>query len=253
MVSLSNVLESKQGLKPTTLSSYARVLKPVLHKETDDPTVYAWATAINNPNTKRAVLIALRSLGYTHEGKLPKITRGYPRRYDLPDEETLRLVLSYTKYEPQCLAMMYLGLRIGEACVVNQTQVLPGNRIFIDKQVAEWQDGGKWHYEVREPKSQPAVIDAPPWLVERLPKLPPDPIIKPNNIRASLHYVTNKYLGKNLPAHALRHFYATAMLTAKVPLPVVQRQMRHAHIATTLSIYAQFGGYRMGLFDDPLK
>lgn len=34
-----------------------------------------------------------------------------------------------------------------------------------------------------------------------------------------------------------------------IPLPIVQRQMGHSDIATTLRTYAQFENSRMSLFD----
>lgn len=244
---IRQALEDKSGIKATTRASYWRLLLPILDLTTDDPSILPWVDQIANPNTKRATLIALRGIGYTCDGEKPKVTRGYPRHYTMPDEEELRLLFSYSKYEVQYLSCMYLGLRLGEACHVSKRDLMPGGRIFIQKQVAEWVEDGKRKTEVREPKSVPAVIDCPPWLAERLPKEAPDHV--PTNVRAALHWMSKNKLGQLVNPHMLRHWCATYMIRQGVPLPIVQRQMRHAHISTTLAIYAEFGGDRMSLFD----
>jgi integrase len=38
--------------------------------------------------------------------------------------------------------------------------------------------------------------------------------------------------------HAFRHGLATELAEAAVPLPVLQQQMRHADVRTTLAVYA---------------
>jgi integrase len=38
--------------------------------------------------------------------------------------------------------------------------------------------------------------------------------------------------------HAFRHGLATELANASVPLPALQRQMRHADVRTTLKIYS---------------
>lgn len=236
-------LLSEKDVLPTTLASYKRLLHGISQVSIEDAkTINAFVSGIGNVNTRRAACIALRGIGFQIA-----IPRGVPRRYDLPDEDTLRFVLAFSKYEVQYLTMMFLGLRIGEACVINKTKLLPGGQIYIDQQCAEWQENGKWLHEVRHTKGSPAAIDIPNWLALRLPERNEGHI--PYRLRASLHYTTKKYLGRTLNAHALRHWYATTMIQNGVPLPIVQRQMRHSDIATTLRTYAQFEQVRMSLFD----
>lgn len=236
-------LLSLKEVLPTTLASYRTLLKAIASVPIDDTkTINAFVNTLSNVNTKRATCIALRGIGY--QIKIPK---GIPRRYDLPDESTLRIVLAYSKYEVQFLSMMYLGLRIGEAAYVNKTQLLPHGQIYIGTQVAEWQEKGKWTHEVRHTKGMPAAIDIPQWLADRLPAKYEGHV--PYRLRAGLSYTTKRYLGRGINAHALRHWYATTMIEKGVPLPIVQRQMRHSDIATTLRTYAQFEKTRMNLFD----
>lgn len=236
-------LLDKKDVLPTTLSSYRALLRPILHLELHEKEqIDSFLRSKQNVNTRRATAIALRAIGY--ECKIPK---GVPRRYDLPDEDTLRLLFTYSKYEVQYLTMMYMGLRIGEAAYANKTQLMPGNQFIVDTQVAEWNDNGKWHHEIRHPKSHAKAIDIPPWLADMLPDEYAGHI--PYRLRASLHYCSNRYLGRTINAHALRHWYATTMIDKGIPLPIVQRQMRHSDIAVTLRTYAQFEKTRMSLFD----
>ena len=59
-------------------------------------------------------------------------------------------------------------------------------------------------------------------------------------VKYGLHRV-RKSLGiptKRVGLHAFRHGLATELADASVPLPVLQRQMRHADVRTTLRIYS---------------
>jgi len=66
---------------------------------------------------------------------------------------------------------------------------------------------------------------------------------KPLN-RVNVKYVLKPILKKSgIPAHdvglhAFRHGLATELANASVPLPVLQRRMRHADVHTTLRIYS---------------
>lgn len=248
---LRQAILAKSNIKDTTRASYLALLKPVLDCSLDDPDVMDWANNIPNPNVKRSAIIALRAAGYEYKGVKPKTPKAYPRRYDLPDEEELLLLFSYTKkYRVQYLCMMYLGLRLGEACIVNKSHLLPGPRLYVTQQVAEWRDeNGKRKTEIREPKSTPAVIDIPQWLADELPDKP-NPLV-PSNVRAALHWASNKYLGKTVNPHQLRHWNITTMIERGVPMPIVQRQARHSFIQTTM-VYADLHNRRMTLFDEPV-
>jgi integrase len=60
-----------------------------------------------------------------------------------------------------------------------------------------------------------------------------------NIVRVGLHPVLKK-LGiptTNVGLHAFRHGLATALVEASAPISVLQTQMRHADVATTLRIY----------------
>ena len=67
---------------------------------------------------------------------------------------------------------------------------------------------------------------------------------KPLNRDNLVKYVLKPILKKlGIPAHetglhAFRHGLATELANASVPLPVLQRQMRHADVRTTLKVYS---------------
>lgn len=84
----------EKGLRQSTVLSYERLIgRPGILDEVVDAVtqgdVLNKLCAIDNPNSRRATVIALRSVF----GWRLRIPKGVPRRYELPDEDTLRLDL----------------------------------------------------------------------------------------------------------------------------------------------------------------
>lgn len=131
----------ERGLRETTVRSYEVLLERMSLLDLVDPDIQTVQDAIwtiDNPNTRRAAIIAVRSV----TGLKIKIPRGVPRRYVLPDEDTLRLALMTSPHEPRGLLMMYAGLRVGEACAITSMDV-SGDRLMVAKQVVEVHHTGK--------------------------------------------------------------------------------------------------------------
>lgn len=226
-----------KGLRQSTVLSYERHLLRLglLDREVGEVAeaeALAALWTIDNPNTRRAAVIALRSVfGWTI-----KIPRGVPRRYDLPDEDTLRLALMMSPHEPRGLLMMYAGLRIGEACAITSSDVA-GDRLRVDKQVQQLHQTGKaTTLRVGPVKTNEADVVIPHWL---------NPIVlsleatgKPDVVRESLRRAGLR-VGIRLNPHLLRHWYATTLIARGVPLNVVSEQMRHSDVAVTLRTYSQ--------------
>jgi len=66
------------------------------------------------------------------------------------------------------------------------------------------------------------------------------PRLRDNVVKYGLHPVLRK-LGiptKDAGLHAFRHGLATELADKNTPIPVLQKQMRHADVRTTLSVYA---------------
>lgn len=228
----------ERGLRRTTFLSYERLLSRVvsLDEPVADVSQDAVLTAlwqIDNPNVRRSAVVAVRAvLGF--QIKVPK---AIPRRYVLPDEDTLRLALMTSKFETRLLCMAYAGLRCGEACAV-QASDLHGDRLHVTRQVVEeTRTGHPTVVRVAPVKAVEASIVVPAWLGVRIETL--EGTVRPTNVRESLRRA-GKRVGVALNPHQLRHWYATHLLSNGVPLVVVSRQMRHSDVTTTLRTYAQF-------------
>jgi integrase len=229
----------ERGLRPSTRLSYKTLLRrldlldcevaEITREEVSDA---LWT--IDNPNTRRSAIIAIRSvLGY--DIKIPK---GIPRRYSLPDEDTLRLALMISPHEVRGLLMMFAGLRIGEACAVTERAVSSaGNRLRVDKQVQQLHDTGRPSTcKITDVKSYVDDLVIPMWLGDRVKGI--TETAKPDCVRESL-LRAGKKAGIHLNPHMLRHWYATTMLDRGAPMDLVSRQMRHSDVAVTMRTYSQ--------------
>jgi integrase len=227
----------ERGLRRSTVLSYHRLMKQlgVLDLDPTREEVMAAIWTIDNPNTRRAAVIAVRSI-FKWDIKIPKAV---PRRYVLPSEDTLRLALMTSPQEARGLLMMYAGLRLSEACAITYQDV-SGDRLTVNKQYQELHETGKpTTYLVGPLKSacSDATIVIPHFLTDVVLSLSEMP--KPSAVRESLRRAGWK-VGVHLTPHSLRHWYATTMIDRGVPLPLVQKQMRHSDIAVTLRTYVQF-------------
>jgi integrase len=188
--------------------------------------------AIDNPNTRRAAVIACRSV----LGLKIKIPKAIPRHYNLPDEDTLRLALMTSPHEARGLLMMYAGLRIGEACATRPDD-LNGDKLTVARQVIQHHKKGQPTVtRVGPVKSTEGAITVPEVLVPYIKGL--GDFAKPDSVRESLRRAGHK-VGINLNPHMLRHWYATTLLERGVPLSLVSKQMRHSDVAVTLRAYSE--------------
>lgn len=230
----------EKELRQSTVFSYRRLLLGVgitddsLSRDEIESLLYS----LDNPSTRRATVIAIRSV-LGHKIKIPKSPK---RVYALPSEDQLRLALMTGPHELRGLLMMYAGLRIGEACAITGKQV-NGDRLLVDRQIVEL------HASARETgtqalkvnrigpvKSTEAQLIIPFWLSGLLQTI--DETATPSQVRESLRRA-GKRAGIHLNPHMLRHWYATTMLERGAPLTLVQQQMRHSDIAVTLRAYSE--------------
>lgn len=227
-----------KGLRQSTLLSYERLLtmlgvidKDFTQVSQEDVLHSLWS--IDNPNTRRACVIAVRSVF----GWPIKIPKSLPRRYDLPDEDTLRLALMTSPHEARGLMMMYAGLRVGEACAITARD-LDDNRLRVDKQVTQLHRTGQpTQIRIGPVKTSEASVLIPGHLVPVINSL--SSTAKPDAVRESLRRAGRK-IGINLNPHMLRHWYATTLLERGAPLSLVTRQMRHSDVSVTLRTYSQY-------------
>jgi integrase len=219
----------ERSLRASTVRSYETLLRRIhlLDREVATVTqaeVLEAVWQLESPNTRRSTVIAVKSV----VGLDLKIPRGVPRRYVLPDEDTLRIALLCTPHEIRGLLMMYAGLRSGEASAITGRDV-QGDRLTVDKQVLE--DTGR----IGAVKSSVAAITIPWWLSERLQSV--EDITRPASVRESLRRAGRK-VGISLNPHQLRHWYATHLLAEGASLVTVSRALRHSDIKTT-AVYLQ--------------
>lgn len=225
----------ERGLRPSTVASYESFLKILGILDMPDPdqaTVLARLWEVDNPNTRRSCVIALRTV----MGWSIKIPKGVSRTYDLPDEDTLRLALMTSPHEARALLMMYAGLRLGEACAVTPKD-LKGDRLTIDKQVTQvFRTGSPTRTSVGPVKGSVGYVVIPDHLVPYINSLVGTD--KPDCVRESLRRAGRK-VGISLNPHQLRHWYATTMLNRGAPLGLVSKQLRHSDVSVTLRTYYQ--------------
>ena len=226
----------ERGLRQTTVRSYETLLARMGLLNETEPSLERLQQAlwtIDNANTRRAAVIALRSI----TGHPITIPKAVPRRYDLPDEDTLRLALMTSPHETRGLLMMYAGLRVGEACAITR-QDAHGDQINVTKQVIEIFEKGKPTIRrLAQVKTTESGVIAPRWLVARTTGL--EATVSPASVRESLRRAGLK-VGIRLNPHQLRHWYATESLRRGIPLPLVSRQLRHSDVAVTLRAYVDF-------------
>ena len=234
---LSQIALEKE-LRRSTFLSYERLLRSLslLDEEVSEVSQAAVTERLwqlSNPNTRRATIIALRSVF----GWKMKIPRSIPRRYDLPSEDELRFALMFSPKEARGLLMMYAGLRIGEACAITHKD-RHGDRLTVDKQVLELhRTGSATTWSIGPTKTAAASIVIPELLFPVVDSI--NEIDKPGRVRESLRRAGTK-AGFSLTPHMLRKWYCSHLISHGLPLELVRKQMRHSDISITLGHYQQF-------------
>lgn len=225
----------ERQLRQGTVRSYEILLTrmglmDLVNPSPDEVLEAVWG--IDNPNTRRAAVIACRSV----LGMKIKIPKSIKRSYVLPDEDTLRLALMTSPHEARAMLMMYAGLRIGEACAT-RPEDLSGDKLTVARQVTQLHRTGKPTVtRVGPVKATEGVVTIPDLLVPYINSL--EGTAKPDSVRESLRRAGWK-VGISLNPHMLRHWYATTLLERGVPLSLVSKQMRHSDVAVTLRAYSE--------------
>ncbi|WP_338892294.1 site-specific integrase [Rhodococcus sovatensis] len=226
--------------KPQTIWGYEKFLKRIgaVDNTMDRYQAESRLFALTSANCRRSTIIALRSVWGI---KIP-IPAPTPRRYELPSEESLRFVAMQSSHETRILTMMYEGLRLGEAAALTGTQ-LRKDRLLVDRQVIELSItadsvGGRQRIvRIGPPKYGVAEVTVPNWLQPRIEAL--TATVLPTSIQTTLQKASKK-TGIKVNPHLLRHWLCTDLIDKGVPLPLVQKQMRHKRLETTIGIYHEY-------------
>jgi len=233
-----NQVALEKDLRPSTRIAYQRAMTQlgVLHLKVNEVTQQQVTDALwtlSNPNTRRGAAIAARSVF----GFKIKIGKSVPRRYQLPEEDTLRLALMTSPHETRGLLMMYCALRLGEACAITRADIA-GDRLRVDKQVQALRETGlPTIVGLAETKGDESDVVIPAWLAERVQGL--TETAKPDGVRESLRRAGAR-VGIALNPHQLRHWSITTMIKRGLPLELVRQQARHSDISVTLTFYEEY-------------
>lgn len=229
-----------RSLRQSTIVGYRHALARL--NITDDSISLAEVEArlweIDSPNSRRQAAIAVRAV----LGLPIQIPKAIAKRYDLPDEDTIRMALMLSRYETRGLLMAFAGLRVAEACAVTHKS-RRGDTLVVDRQVIELHiSAARTGAEIEKvfrlgpTKSREDDVVIPQWLIPYVDAL--TGIDRPSSVRASIRRC-GKRMGIALNPHMLRHWYATESLNRGVSMKTVSRQLRHGDIATTMRTYAQ--------------
>ena len=146
------------------------------------------------------------------------------KAYDLPSLEVLRDALTGTRFEMHGLAMLYAGLRIGEACV---NQSLSGTTLMVDRQRGD-------NSSVTAAKSAGPVL-VQDWFADAYKSFDFDQ--HPTPVYRNIKKVLRRVSTTPLTPHALRHAFATNLVKAGATPEMLRRQMRHSDITLALRYY----------------
>jgi integrase len=191
---------------------------------------------LKSHNVKRNAYIILRSvfsdLGIFSE--LPRLN-SISKQYVFPSQEEIHETIEKSKYRLQLLLCMYGGLRVGEACAV-QPSDLEGDWLNVTRAFS--QDGK----HVGTSKTQGKVL-LPNWLAAEIRQMKQEEfweIGKPTHLVTwACGNLSKRGNRKKINPHMLRHWFATDMIRRGVNPEIVRRQMRHKNVNTTLRIYTQ--------------
>ncbi len=193
---------------------------------------------------QRAVLLGKMTVDPSSVLAVPKGLA--QKRREVPDDSALAAVLASQGEEMglYALTLLYTGLRRGEALALRYEDIDRKSRTIHVRRSLEFVPN---YPEVKEPKTEAGVRDVhyPEALEKLLPKKKSGPVFpgpdgKSYMNKGNFIYRWQKYceaIGHNITSHQLRHYYATAMYEADVPVLAAQAQLGHKNATTTMSIY----------------
>lgn len=170
------------------------------------------------------------------------------------DEEVVKLIKAARAAGDQMALgialVFYTGVRVGEL-VALQPGDFSDDVINITRAETSFHNGGRRVYEVTHPKTSAAereivISNAGRWIVDAMLKNAGDAewlIMKAGKrvctkqIRTRLKALCKSCHIDYKPPHKIRKTYASMLLEADVPEKIVQMQMGHRDITTTLSYY----------------
>lgn len=200
--------------------------------------------SVMNLAYQRALLLGLVSINPIAVVSVP---HNLPTsRREVPEDAALEAVRASqgVDFSAFALTLLYTGLRRGEALGLRYEDIDRKARIIHVRRSIEFTPNFP---EVKLPKTNAGIRDVhfPPELLDVLPNNATGPIFPAPDGESYLSkemflWRWNKYctaIGHKLTCHQLRHYYATAMFEAGVPVIAAQAQLGHKNASTTMNIY----------------
>lgn len=215
---------ANRAIKETTLREYLATIRTLgLEEVPFDSVSVAMLTGklqrVISPNTRRKHAINLRAcLGLPLP--CPKPAR---KHHDIPPLGLLTSTLDQSAYRMWGFAMLFAGLRLGEACA---NQPIRGNVITVDRQ--RLPDG-----TIGTPKTAGPVV-APDWFATEYRNH--DFTRAANTVYVGIRRAGRK-AGIALTPHILRHAFATNLVNRGASPEILRRQMRHHDVSVSLGFY----------------
>lgn len=193
---------------------------------------------------QRAVLLGKMSVDPSSVVSLPKGLS--QKRREVPEDAALAAVLASQGEEMglYAITLLYTGLRRGEALALRYEDIDRKSRTIHVRRSLQFVPNFP---EVKEPKTAAGIRDVhyPEALDKLLPKKKSGPVFpgpdgKSYMNKGNFIYRWQRYceaIGHNITSHQLRHYYATAMYEADVPVLAAQAQLGHKNASTTMGIY----------------
>ncbi len=245
---INDYIKSKENvLSPSTIFNYNSILRNLPQTFTALPVIAvdqkAIQLAINtytigrSPKSTRNASALITSsfkqaaLDVNLNVSLPQKVKNEIR---IPTEEEVRAILDHvrdTAYEIPIILAAYMGLRRSEICGLKWDDVDFGNNLLhVHSAVVFGEDGLK--EKTTKSVSGDRVLSMPAPVVDALNRAP-----KKTEFVCTLnpHTITNRFKEKAVAVgvepfnfHALRHFYASVMLSLNIPNKYAQRRMGHS-------------------------
>ena len=245
---ISDYINSKENiLSPSTTANYKSILKNLPHTFTSLPVVavdqktiqlavnqYTVGRAPKSTQNAYALITPAFKQANIDVNLKVSLPQKIKKEIRIPTEEEVRSILEYVKdtaYEVPIILASYMGLRRSEICALRWSDVdFENNTIHIHAAVVFGEDGLKEKTTKNVSSDRVLSMSAP--VVDALTRAP-----RKNEFVCTLnpHTITNRFKEKAVAVgvepfkfHALRHFYASVMLSLNIPNKYAQRRMGHS-------------------------
>lgn len=129
-----------------------------------------------------------------------------------------------------------IGMR-NDALIVKDTKTHAGRRIALDPETVDSLARQRQRHEARARVAEVQLADGAYIFTTTIDGSRPR---RPDGMSLAFIRLRRRAGVKELPLHSLRHFAATRMLAAGVPVRTVSGRLGHANAATTLNVYSHW-------------